>query len=116
MKKEFNAEMKVVRFGAEDMIVTSGVKTITLSQFEDENKYNNIFKLGDNTTYTSPGPSELNGMYAKMTEYFGYEISSSTKFFSEYRNKNILGLRNITGAEDFNGTYIYDGVQFVKKQ
>ena len=54
--KKFSAEMKVVRFGAEDMIVTSG-KVVTLSYFTDADKSNNTFTFGGKSYVLSDNDS-----------------------------------------------------------
>ena len=49
MKREFEPKMTVVRFGAEDVIATSGARTVGLSGFEDNNVGNNTFNVGGST-------------------------------------------------------------------
>jgi len=118
--KKFSAEMKVVRFGAEDMIVTSGVKTLTWSGLEDKTGNNNYITFNGNSYLVQNSASkEFKTMKSDLAAYFedsalATKSNSDIKFGSYSLNSFIGSTSERTGAD---GTYVYDGnFIFTKKQ
>lgn len=115
--KKFSAEMKVVRFGAEDMIVTSG-KVVTLSKFNDGNTTNNTFSFGGNS-YTFQDNASFYAFRSALASYVedgGLENKTSEDIKFGGRSVGVIFNKDISDAD---GDYTYDGLgtfTFSKKQ
>lgn len=123
---KFNAEMKVVRFGSEDVIATSGVvlKTVTLSGLGDNSANNNKLDFGNYSyTYGQAGVTSSTVRNA-LGEYVGDPTAFSKTTASNVifdNGSSTIGLNLIWGGQSntagFNGTYVYSsGTTFVLKQ
>lgn len=121
----FSAEMKVVRFGSEDVIATSGVvaKTITLAGMGDTSAYNNTFTF-NGVTYTGASGNWSVGFKSDLADYFGDANLASASDGSIYfnngsveKNLNTIKTGQANTTNGFNGTYVYDGnLKFIVKQ
>ena len=115
MGKKFETDMTVVRFGAEDVIATSGAKTVALSGMGNQSGSDNqLTFVNYSFTYGTPGVSsgtvrnaladyfEDPGMAKQTVSNIKFENGSSTS------NLNILwgGQSN---TDEFNGTFVYNG-------
>ena len=116
--KKFNAEMKVVRFGAEDMIVTSG-KFLTLSNIGNDDPFDNLMELGG-VPYSRNDYDERS-IRGPLSDYFEDQslrtmnTTSGIKFYinngSESENIRVVfgGSGDDKVSPSYNGTYTYDG-------
>jgi len=117
--KKFNAEMKVVRFGAEDMIVTSG-KFLTLSGVGDGIENNNSMEFGGETY--SRQTCNIKTIHKNLSDYFDSSLSKNYNDVKFYINgSESETLTRVWGGDyangSYNGTYTYDANRgFVKKQ
>ena len=109
--KKFNPEMKVVRFGNEDVIVTSGVatKTMAWSQFGDGTANNGIVNY-NGVNYTIDSDTAITNLFTAMgvSKYTGIQqrngvVNSSinTVLGNELKNNGV-------SSPGWNTTYLYD--------
>ena len=112
--RKFNPEMKVVRFGNEDVIATSGAPDrFTLTNFGDKTNANGVINF-NNKTYTNDDSgaseflSDISGYYSKV------RIARDTN--NDYSIITILDRErtNDTFKSPWDGTFIYDGSLFFK--
>ena len=97
MGKAFKPEMQVVRFGAEDVIATSGGLTAKMSwsNFSDGNVSNNTIAFGDGSSITfgsSTADEVLNTIYSKTG------ANSTTKIWNELRANESDPYANLNGV------------------
>ena len=118
MKREFKADMQVVRFGAEDVIATSG-KTLTMSQFGDGVAKNGIVGF-DGKSYTIDSANAIDAFMNAFGSF--YAPSTHINAGSERTNQSLESVLNLevtreTGVKNsaYNGTYVYDGSEFKKQ-
>ena len=123
--KKFAPEMKVVRFGAEDVIATSG-KTITLSNFSDGNRSNNTFTFGGKS-YDLSGVAHYmysnrvqDDIFPNMATYFEDNNFNKAKVTDVYFDDVALNTfyldNNGVQYASMNGTYTYAGnLKFTKQ-
>ena len=107
MKREFKAEMQVVRFGAEDVIATSG-KVVTLSKFNDGDTTNNTFSFGGNS-YAFVDNDGFKSFRGALASYVGDEEMNRTD--SEHilfggKSVGVIFNKDVSG---FDGEYTYAG-------
>ena len=118
--KKFNAEMKVVRFGAEDIIVTSG-KSLTLSGVGDRNKNNNSMEFGG--ILYSRQTYDTGAIRKNLSDYFDSSLKDKYPdeimfYINSNESNNLLFVwGDIAGVSDsYNGKYSYTGDgKFVKQ-
>ena len=117
MKKEFKAEMTVVRFGAEDVIATSG-RSVGLTNFNDGISDNNTFNIGG-TGYTFSDNAGYNSFRRALSSYFGDDgLKSQTSGDIYFGDNSVTNIYKGDHA-GIDGDYTYNGVgtyRFSKKQ
>lgn len=114
MKREFEPKMTVVRFGAEDVIATSGARTVGLSGFEDSNMGNNTFNVGGSTFVMAdaqgkPDDDVFQGFRAALGSYYGdsgFNSANAGMIYFGEKNINDLYKQQVAGMD---GNYIYNG-------
>ena len=119
-------EIEVVRFGAEDVIATSGApKLLTWSNLGGETKGDSIVRFGSNTFGTNPdshSDSEVSNILDALGNYYNWTGSpnDTNVYFSIDEGKSHKTLSNLwTDADapkwaiiptDYNTTYWYKGL------
>ena len=114
MKREFKPEMTVVRFGAEDVIATSGARTVGLSGFEDGNMGNNTFNVGGSTfvmadAQGTPDDNVFQSFRAALGSYYGdsgFNSCGAGQIYFGEKNINELYKQQVAGMD---GNYSYNG-------
>lgn len=114
MKREFEPKMTVVRFGAEDVIATSGARTVGLSGFEDQNKGNNTFNVGGSTFVMAdaqgkPDNDIYHSFRAALGSYYGdsgFNNANARDIYFGEKNVEQLYSQQVAGMD---GDYIYNG-------
>ena len=106
MKREFKAEMQVVRFGAEDVIATSGV--VTLSKFNDGDKTNNTFSFGGNN-YAFSDVDGFRNFKNALASYVGDKDMGGTDSEHIIFGGKSVGVIYNKDVPGFDGEYTYDG-------
>jgi hypothetical protein len=110
MKREFKPEMTVVRFGTEDVIATSGARSMGVSGFHDTTAKNATFIFGS-YTYVNDGTENRDTLYNNMSSYFGASVDEKTDLdrgSSKTTLGNILNRDDSGEGRDFDGTYYWD--------
>ncbi|MBR4358007.1 MAG: hypothetical protein IKQ00_08775 [Butyrivibrio sp.] len=116
--KKFNAEMKVVRFGAEDVIVTSG-KSLTLSNVGDDKPSNNSMEFGG-VTYSRQNCSSVT-IRNHLSDYFDSSLKDKTPsqimfYINSNESKSLSNVwidNNVNNS--YNGKYTYADGSFYKQ-
>lgn len=113
--KKFAPEMKVVRFGTEDVIATSGVapapvKTITISGYGNSSASDNLFVFGPYSHQMNTS-SKFNAFRNDLSAYFDADLAnkSAKEIMFDGTDMNAFYTNNVPRYEYMNGTYIYDG-------
>ena len=111
MKREFKPEMTVVRFGAEDVIATSGTRTMSVSGFADSTAKNGTFSFGS-YTYVNDGTQTRGTLYNEMGNYFGANVTGTTSLnrpgLSSSNIATVLNSDDNGSSKSYNGTYYWD--------
>lgn len=114
--KKFNPEMKVVRFGNEDVIATSG--SFTLTNFGDKSPKNGIINFNNNT-YSNIDEVGASQFIGALTGY-SYTPNITNDNFSIKPIREILATERESDSfdSDWDGDYLYDSNNnwFYKKQ
>ena len=115
----FNAEMKVVRFGSEDVIATSGIpNSFTLTKFGKGNTSSDGIGDGvisfNNQTYNNDA-SGASAFIGELSSFYnGPQIARDNN--NTYTVQQILDHeRNSTFSSSWNGTYKWDGTRFFRQ-
>lgn len=120
--KKFNPEMKVVRFGNEDVIVTSGVKTITLTGMGSGGNSDNTLSFGSYNYVYGNDKGNTSTIAQSLSDYFGdSDLNtnfSDINFFNGDADKslNTLWTGDDSDTAGYDHTYVYDGSKHFSKQ
>lgn len=114
MKREFKPEMTVVRFGAEDVIATSGER-VGLTNFYDGINDNNTFSF-NGKDYTISNNDTFYTFRKDLGDYVG-----DTSLKTAYGNKIYFGSDTVNDIykgdhSGVDGTYTYIGGGKFRKQ
>jgi len=125
MSKMRVPKMDVVRFKESDVIVASGAKTMTISNFGDGINLNGIYKFGSFRYTNEEVYNNFGSFKGDFNRYFGADIQDRDEIFFEYGSGSGFGfsypfsfLNGIEAEDDdainsfFNGTYSWDGNKF----
>lgn len=111
MKREFKPEMTVVRFGAEDVIATSG-GPMSLTGFQNNEIADNYFSFGSVTNWKVTGQN-LPDFKKEMSSYYGDPGLASTDthanqiYFGD--TYTLYDIYNGVNMPEVNGSYTYNG-------
>lgn len=122
--KRFNPEMKVVRFGNEDVIATSSVvKTITLSGMGSGGSNDNTLSFGGYTYVYGKDSAKKATIAQSLSDYFEDSALNTTSFSyinfnngTADKNLNVLWGGSDSATDGYNYTYVYDGNRHFTKQ
>jgi len=113
--------MDVVRFKESDVIVASGAKTMTISNFGDGNNSNGRFTFGSFSYTHNDVYNNFESFKSGFNSYFGANIQDGNQIFIDpgYGFSPALSLLIMIEAKNdpatnsiFNGTYSWDGFKF----
>ena len=120
MSKMRVPEMDVVRFKESDVIVASGAKTMTISNFGDRINLNGRFTFGSFSYTNRDVHNNFESFKSDFNSYFGANIQYRNQIVFDFDNAISYDLSYLVRREVVdsaannicNGTYSWDGVKF----